>query len=169
MMTPILTYPDYEGARYSRTSVDLSVDMIHRINGWTGWGVERNLTPGKGWGGRANAQVRTRGKSDPKMNLKMYAEDYNLLVNYLAAKGAALGKGFMEVSFTLVGTLYEVTLNTTVWVGLGARIMKEGMDIGTANDDNVEISVDLDVMNVSKDGIFAVLENTPLGQVGVSI
>jgi hypothetical protein len=168
-MIPILSYPDVAGARYSRTSVDLIVaEADHRIVGWTGWTVEQSLTPGKAWGGRALPQVRTRGKFEPKMTLKMWMEDWNLLQTKLALLGAARARGFMEVSWTLIGTLYERELGTTVWVGVGCRVAKISAEPSTSNDDPVEVSVDLDVMNVLKDGVGAVFENTPLGNVGAA-
>ena len=71
-MIPILTYPDYDGARYSRTSVDMVADLNHRIVGWTGLSIERGLVPGKGWGGKAKPQTRTRGKFDPPLWQRAY-------------------------------------------------------------------------------------------------
>ena len=60
-MVPILNYPDTDGARYSRTSVDLSIVATKtianvtqqiapalRIEGWTYWKYKRSLKPGKG-------------------------------------------------------------------------------------------------------------------------
>jgi hypothetical protein len=166
-MIPILKYPDFAGSRYSRTSVDLIVaEVDHRIVGWTGWTMEQALTPGKAWGGRALPQVRTRGKFEPKMTLKMWLEDWNLLQTKLTALGLPLARGFMEVSWTLIGTLYERELGTTVWVGIGCRVVKVSAEPSTSNDDPVEVSIDLDVMDVLKDGVGAVFENSPLSGIG---
>ncbi|MES2339300.1 MAG: hypothetical protein V4537_14495 [Pseudomonadota bacterium] len=168
-MIPILSYPDVAGARYSRTSVDLvAAEMDHRIVGWTGWSMNQKLTPGKAWGGKALPQVRTRGKYEPKMTLKMWLEDWNLFQNKLAAFGLARARGFMEVSWTLIGTLYERELGTTSWVGIGCRVVEVQAEPQTSSDDPIEVSIDLDVMNVLKDGVAAVFENSPLGQAGVA-
>ncbi len=165
-MIPVLHYPDFNGIRYSRTSTDLLVaEADHRIIGWTSITTEQSLTPGKAWGGRAKPQVRTRGKFEPKMSLKMWVEDWNLLQNKLETLGLASGLlGFMEVSFTLICTLYEADLGTTSWTG----ITKVATEQSTGNDDPVETSLELDVMDLLKDGVSAVMENSPLGQSGVS-
>jgi len=169
-MIPILSYPDVVGARYSRTSVDLLVaEADHRIVGWTGWSVEQKLTPGKGWGGRALPQVRTRGKYEPKMSLKMWLEEWNLMQTKLAVLGAARRRGYMEVSWTLVGTLYERELGTTVWAGVGCRVMGVQAEPQTSNDDPIEVSVDLDVMQAYKDNEVPVFESSPLDAVGLGV
>jgi hypothetical protein len=166
MMIPILQYPDIDGNRYSRTSVDVSVDNKLRLLGWTKLSVKRTLTKGKGWASRSKPQVRTRGKFDPKMTLGLYQEDYNLLLTYLTAKGALTGKGAFEVSFLLTATIFEITLGTTIWEGIGCQIEDESLEQGGSTDEPPEVSLDLNIMDCLKDGISVVLENTPYGQAG---
>ena len=91
-------------------------------------------------------------------------EDYNLLVSYLLTKGAAFGFGLLEVSWQLTGTLFESTLGTTRWDMLGVRITNEDIPVTDDGDDKeVEVSLDLDVMDVLKDRFSIVNESSPFG------
>jgi hypothetical protein len=182
-MVPILNYPDIDGARYSRTSVDLSVVATRsagnglvapvgpglRIEGWTSMSFQRKLTPGKGWSHRAKPQTRTRGKFEPSMELGMYMEDYILLERYLALTGATAAKGPFEQAFTLTATLYEAALLTTVWQGVGCRIEQDSAPIEGNSDEEIEVKLTLNVMDVLRDGQSAVYENTPFGQAGAIV
>jgi hypothetical protein len=166
-MIPILSYPDMNGNRYSRSSAAVGVDNVLNLEGVLSLGVHRKLTRGKTWGKRAKPQARTRGKFEPDAKMKLYLEDYNLLLNYLQTKGAAQGLGSFEVDFILTCTLFERKLGTTRWDILGACISDENGDMIPEGDDKqIEIDVELDVMDILKDGISVVNENTPLGQIG---
>jgi hypothetical protein len=181
-MIPILNYPDIDGARYSRTSVDLSatptatvggvtsqIAPSQRIEGWTSWKYSRKLTPGVGWSHRAAPQTRTRGKFEPGGTLGLYMEDYILLERLLDAVGRTRGKGAFEQAFQLTGTLYEAGLGTTRWDMIGCRIMEDGSGSEKGNDAEFEVECQLSVMNIFRDGVAVVRENTPFGQAGVII
>ena len=166
-MTPHLSYPDFNGHRYSRTSSNWDVDNTIRIEGLISAQVTRKLTPGKSWGHRAKPQARTRGKAEFDLKVKLYVEDYNLLLNYLVAKAQPFGFSVLEVSWQLTGTLYETTLGTTRWDVLGARITNEDIPVTEDGDDKqVEVSLDLDVMDILKDGVSVVNEQSPFASVG---
>jgi len=181
-MIPILNYPDIDGARYSRTSVDLSATATQtvqgvtsqiapslRIEGWTSWTYSRELVPGKSWGHRAKPQTRTRGKFTPASELGLFMEDYILLERYLGLVGAARGRGAFEQSFQLTATLFELALGTTRWDMTGCRIEKDGSGPEKENDDELEVKLTLNVMDIFRDGQSVVFENTPFGQVGVIV
>ncbi|HVZ89638.1 MAG TPA: hypothetical protein VHG72_21935 [Polyangia bacterium] len=166
-MTTLLSYPDFNGHRYSRTSSNWDVDNALRIEGLISAQVTRKLTPGKSWGHRAKPQARTRGKFEPDAKVKLYMEDYNLLMNYLVAKGQPFGFGPFEVSWQLTGTLFETTLGTTRWDILGVRITNEDISPTEDGDDKqVEVSLDLDVMDLLKDGFGVVNEQSPFASIG---
>jgi hypothetical protein len=175
-----LNYPDTSGADYSRTSVELSlvatagagraVSQIApalRVEGWTSWTYSRTLTPGKGYGHRAVPQVRTRGKLELETALGVYMTQYNVIEDYLAAVGATRMRGPWEQSFQLTATLYEFGLGTIRWDAIGCRIKKDGSGPEKENDDDMEVKMDLDVMNIFREGRSVVWENTPIGQAGV--
>ena len=166
-MVPVLQYPDMLGNRYSRTSSDWTIDNTLRLEGLISAQVTRKLTPGKSWGHRAKPQTRTRGKAEFDCKVKLYMEDYNLLVNYLTARGAALQQGIMNVSWMLTGTLYEPQLGTTRWDILGVRITNEDIPVTEDGDDKeIEVSLDLDVMDILKDRVSIVNENSPFASIG---
>lgn len=179
-MIEILNYPDTDGARYSRTSVDVAVCASRtiqgvtqpalpalRIEGWTSLTYKRSLKPGKTWTHRAKPQGRTRGKFDPSAEFGLMMEDYILLERYLATAGAQIGIGPFEQSFQLTATLYEAALGDTRWDIIGCRISEDGGGPGSDSDEELEVKLTLDVMDIMRDGQSAVYENTPFGQVGV--
>lgn len=181
-MVPILNYPDSDGARYSRTSVDISVTATRqqanatvqvapslRIEGWTELTYKRTLKPGKGWTHRAKPQTRTRGKFEPSAEFSLLMEDYVLLERYLSLAGAPFGKGPFEQAFQLTATLFELELSSTRWDLLGCRIGEDGGGPGKDSDDELEVKLSLDVMDILRDMQSAVYENTPFGQVGVLV
>ena len=182
-MFPILNYPDTNGARYSRASVDLSAIPTRnvpgagvvqiapsiRIEGWTSWSWKWSLKPGKGWTHRSKPQTRTTGKFDPSMEIGMDFEQYILLRRGLTAAGAAIGKGPAQVAFQLTGTLYEIDLDTTRWDGIGCRIEDFSGGPEKDSDDTLDVKLGLNVMDVLLDGQSEVYENTPFGQAGVLV
>jgi hypothetical protein len=168
MAITLLQYPDYVGARFSRTSSDVTVDNAIRLPGVLSLDIGRKLTPGKSWGNRSNPQTRTTGKAEYSAKLKLTEEDYEALEPYLIAKGAAFRQGLFQVSWQLTCVLYEPTVGTVRWDILGSRIMDEETSPVKDGDDGViEASLDLDVMNILKDGKGIVIERSPFGQIGV--
>jgi hypothetical protein len=169
-MLQLLSYPDFAGHRYSRTSSTVSVDNTLNLEGVLELTAHRKLTPGKTWGRRAKPQARTRGKFEPDAKMKLYLEDYNLLIAYLEEKGAAVLQGSFEVQWQLTCTLFEAGLGTTRWDILGCRIMDESVEPALDGDDKqIEVSLDLDVMDILKDGKSVVMETSPFGQIGSSL
>lgn len=184
MMIPILNYPDTDGARYSRTSVDMNVVASRqtrggvtspvapplRIEGWTGLGYSRELKRGKSWGHSKKPQTRTGGRFTPAMSLSLFMEDWILLENYLRQWGATVGLGPFQQSFFLNVTAYERALGTTSWQGVGCQVEKEeANEVTQGSDDQLEVKLTLDVMDVLRDGFSAVYETNSLGQVGVAV
>lgn len=162
-----LFYPDMLGNRYSRTSSDVSIDGFLRVEGCIGLQVHRKLTRGKSWGHRAKAQTRTRGKFEVDGKFTVFHEDYNLILAYLTTKGAPLLMGAFDVSFQLTCTLFEPQLGTTRWDLLGCSISDESIAlIEEDGDKDIPVPLDLDVMDVLKDGLSVVLENSPFAQIG---
>jgi hypothetical protein len=167
-MLELLSYPDFAGHRYSRTSSNVSIDNALNLEGVLSLTIHRKLTPGKTWGKRAKPQSRTRGKYEPDAKMKLYVEDYNLLLGYLETKGEALLMGSFEVPFQVTCTIFEPTLGTTRWDILGCRITDESVEPVTDGDDKeVEVDLDLDVMDILKDRKSVVREASPFGQIGV--
>ena len=163
-----LVYPDILGNRYSRTSaVDISIDNTLVIEGCLGLSVHRKLTRGKSWGHRAKPQARTRGKFECDAKITVYHEDYNLILAYLTSKGALLNQGAFDVAFTLSITIFEQLLGSTNWLMLGCSIADENITlIEEDGDKEIPVPLDLDVMDILKDGVSPVLENSPFGQIG---
>ena len=184
-MTPFLNYPDTDGIRYSRTSVEVSVVATGpqiagqttppaiaaplRIQGWTGLSYTRKLTPGKGWSHRSKPQTRTNGKFEPSAEFSMYIEDSRLLEIYLANAGLPFGKGAFQQTFQLTATVFEPSLGTTRLDMIGARIEQDAVSIETGSDEELECKYTLNVMDIMLDFISVVYENTPQGQVGVIV
>lgn len=181
-MVPILNYPDTDGARYSRTSVDVSIVATRtfngvtsqaapalRVEGWTSLTYKRSLKPGKTWTHRAKPQGRTRGKFDPSAEFGLMMEDYILVERYLALAGVELGRGPFEQTFQLTAILYEIALGATRWDMIGCRIEEDGGGPGSDSDEELEVKTTLNVMDILRDGQSAVYENTPFGQAGVLV
>jgi hypothetical protein len=179
-MIEILNYPDTDGARYSRTSVDVAICATRsiqgaltpalpalRIEGWTSLTYKRDLKPGKTWTHRAKPQGRTRGKFDPSAEFGLMMEDYVLLERYLSTAGAQVGIGPWEQSFQLTATLFEQALGDTRWDILGCRIESDSGGPGGDSDEELEVKLTLNCMDIMRDGQSVVYENTPFGQVGV--
>lgn len=168
MPTSILSYPDYVGEGWSRTSSDVSVDNTLRLPGTLSLDVGRKLTPGKTYGSRALPQARSRGKAEFTAKLTLLQLDYEALTSYLITKGQALRQGTFEVSWFLACTLYEPRLGTVRWDILGARITdEETSPVKDGDDGIVQVSLDLDVMNILRNNMGIVIEQSPFGQIGV--
>lgn len=168
MSIHILSYPDMLGNRYSRTSVDVTVDNAIRIEGVLSLEVHRKLTRGKSWGHRAKPQTRTRGKFEPDAKMKLFMEDYDNLLAYLQTKAVGFGMGAFEVSWQLTATLFEPQLGTTRWDIIGASIADESSTpVEDGDDKDIEVSLDLDVMDVLHDGFSVVNEVSPFGLIGI--
>lgn len=168
MPTSVLSYPDYVGEGWSRTSSDTSVDNTFRLPGALALDIDRKLTPGKSYGSRALPQVRSRGKAEFSAKLTLLQLDYERLGDYLITKGLNLRQGLFEVSFQLTCTVFEPTLGTVRWDVMGARIMDESTSPVKDGDDGIiQAALDLDVMNILRNGKGIVIEQSPFGQIGV--
>jgi len=168
MPTNILTYPDYVGEGWSRSSSDTSVDNAIRLPGTLSLDIDRKLTPGKSYGSRALPQARSRGKAEFSAKWTGLQLDYEQLCAYLISKGAPLRQGLFEVSFQMTCTVFEPTIGTVRWDILGARITDESTSPVKDGDDGIiQTALDLDVMNILKNGVGIVREQSPFGQIGV--
>jgi hypothetical protein len=164
---PILSYPEYNGHRLSRTSCDLRIapdggpPLV--VSGWKSISHKTELTPGETYGNRAKIQGRTRGKFKPTMDIELYAEDAELVRIALAAAGRLRGLGWMEVSFTAVLTAFEKVLQGAfLFEGIGCRIMSDELSVGD-NDDQLARKWSLHLTDMRINGLSAVLENTATG------
>lgn len=161
-----LLYPDILGNRYSRTSViDISIDNVLSIEGCDGFSVHRKLARGKSWGHRMKAQGRTRGRFEFDAKMKVWTDDYNLILTYLRGKSSA---GEFNVAFSLSISIFEQSLGTTLWQLIGCSIADEnGMLVeDSLAGPELDKELEFDVMEILKDGISAGLENSPFGQIG---
>lgn len=157
-MIGTLSYPDINGHRYSRTSVDLRVNNAFKVKGWQSFTFGSKLTPGKTWGNKAKPQNRTRGKFEPTAEIEIYFEDYVLLRAYLAGIGVPLGQGYKEVSALWTCVAFERTIGSSRTDIIGARISDDTVNI-TNSDDQLIKKVTLDVMDILEDGVSSVFES----------
>jgi hypothetical protein len=171
---PILRYPEANGHRLSRTSVELRfAPNLVGGNGpplilscWKTVNMNNKLTPGTTWGNKAKKMGRTRGKYEPTADLEVYVEDMEILRVALAAAGASLNMGYMEVSFDLFLTGFEQILGGAfLWEALGCRITEESLAIPDS-DDQLFVKLTLDPMDCRKNGLQAVFESTATGLPG---
>lgn len=157
-MVGTLAYPDINGHRYSRTSVDLRVNNTFKVKGWSSLNWGKKLTPGKTWGNKAKPQNRTRGKFEPTAEIEIYFEDYQLLMVYLAGIGEPLGQGYMEVAALWTAVAFERVIGSTRVEIIGARIADDSVAV-TNSDDQLMKKVTLDVMDIKENGLSAVIES----------
>lgn len=172
---PILRYPEANGHRLSRTSVELRIapNLTGGGNGpplivacWKSINMQNKLTPGTTWGNRAKKMGRTRGKWEPGADVELYAEEMEIVRVALAATGSQQGLGYMEVSFDMFLTGYERVLGGAfLWESLSCRITEEGLAVAD-NDDQLTVKLTLDPMDCRKNGLQAVFESTATGLPG---
>jgi len=175
-----LNYPDNDGEQFSRTSVTLSavatatragvthqIAQAMRIEGWIEWKYKRSLKPGKSWNNKATPQARTRGKAEFSSTLTMQHTSWIILEDYLYATGALSNRGSFEQSFQLTAIASEFNLGQVRWDAIGCRVSDEDGGPGKDSDEQMEAALQLDVMNIFRDGKGIVRENTPFGQAGV--
>ncbi|HXJ49016.1 MAG TPA: hypothetical protein VNF91_07605 [Candidatus Acidoferrum sp.] len=155
--------------RYSRTStIDISVDNTITIEGCTKFSLQRKLTRGKLWGRAVKPQGRTRGRFDYALKMSLYTDEYNLLFDYL--KRVAASAGTFSAAFNLSISLFEPELGTTLWQMIGCSIADDSEKIveDQLYGSDLGVDIDIDVMEILKDGVSAGLENSPLGQIGAA-
>jgi hypothetical protein len=175
-----LNYPDSDGEQFSRTSITLSaiatatrgttttqIAAAQRIDGWVSWKYKRSLKPGKGYNNKAAPQIRTRGKAEFSSTLVLLAAQWVILEDYLYTVGAAKNRGPWEQSFQLTATAFEQSMGSVRWDAVGCRVMDDDGGPDKESDEPLESTVELDVMNIFRDGRGIVRENTPFGQAGV--
>lgn len=164
---PILSFPEYNGHRLSRTSCSLRIAPFGGVplvvNGWKSITHKAELTPGETYGNRAKIQGRTRGKFKPTMDLEIYAEDAEVVRVALATAGASLRLGWMEVSFKADLTAFEAVLGGAfLFEAIGARIMSDELSVGD-NDDQLARKWTLHLTDMRINGTSAVFESTANG------
>lgn len=177
-----LNYPDNDGEQYSRTSVTLSaiatatragvtqqIAPALRIEGWSSWKYKRSLKSGKAYNNKAAPQNRTRGKAEFSSTLVIQHTAWIVLEDYLYTIGATTNKGSFEQSFQLTAIAFEQALGSTRWDAIGCRVQDEDGGPDKDSDESMDVSLDLDPMNIFRDGKAIVRENTPFGQAGVIV
>jgi hypothetical protein len=177
-----LNFPDNDGEAFSRTSVQLSaiatatrnnvtqqIAPALRIEGWVSWKYKRSLKPGKGYNSKATPQVRTRGKAEFSNTLVLQAAQWVVLEDYLYATGAVSNRGSFEQSFQLTAIAFERNLGSIRWDAIGCRVTDDDGGPEKESDDPLESTVELDVINMFRDGKGIVRDNTPYGQAGVIV
>ena len=105
--------------------------------------------------GSAQKLARTRGEYDCEGSVVMWHTQAHELIAALAAKGAAEGLGWMEVSFNITFnvTSQGITSHTNKLFGCNLISDEGGGSQGT---DPLERSFDLDIMYVEVDGVRAI-------------
>lgn len=168
---PILSYPEVNGMRLSRTSCDLRISPTGAapliVNGWKSITYKDELTPGETYGNRSKIQGRTRGKHKPTMEIELYTEEAELVRLALAAAGLPFGMGYGEVSFGVILTAFEQSLlgGALVLEGMGCRIISEDLGVSD-NDDQLTQKWSLHLMDMRKNGLSMVKERSASGLPG---
>src|SRR6185295_1951122 len=155
MITPI-AYPDFNGHRYSRSSTDLRIDAL-KVRGWKSVSIEGELTPGETYGNLSTVQGTTRGKAKFSGEIELYLEDAEIVEAYLAAKGAPLGMGWMEVQAQMQFVASEIGRGIVQYDVLGMRVTKSGIAVADS-DDQLTVKWSLHVKDVLKNGRAAVID-----------
>lgn len=177
-----LRYPDNDGEEFSRTSVQLSaictattgavtqqIAPALRLEGWVSWKYKRSLKPGKGKNSRATPQVRTRGSAEFTNTLVLLAAQWSVLEDYLGDVGAANGRGPFEQSFQLTAIAFEQRRGSIRWDAIGCRVTDDDGGPEKDSDDPLESTLEIDCMNMFREGRAIVRDNTPYGQAGAIV
>jgi hypothetical protein len=168
---PLLSYPEFNGHRLSRTSCQLRFAPLAPaaalvVSGWKSISTKEELTPGETYGNRAKMQGRTRGKHKATVDIEIYAEDAEIVRVALSAAGTQLGMGWMEVPFAISLTAFEKVLGGAfLWEAMGCRIVSEELSVGD-NDDQLARKWSLNCQDMRTNGLSAVLEATATGLPG---
>lgn len=165
---PILSYPEYNGHRLSRTSCVLRVAPVVGpplvVAGWKSITAGEELTIGETYGNRAKMQGRTRGRHKPTFELELYVEDAEKLRVLLGAAGQTVGMGWGEVSASYILTASEKALGGSfLWEALGGRAIKDELAISDNGDDQLSRKWTVHCADMRQNGLSMVLENTPFG------
>lgn len=177
-----LNYPDNDGEQYSRTSVTLSaiatatrnrvtqqIAPAVRIEGWESWKYKRSLKAGLAYNNKATPQNRTRGKAEFSSTIVLQHTSWIVLEDYLYAVGATHNRGSFEQSFQLTAIAFEQSIGSTRWDAIGCRVQGEDGGPDKDSDEQLTASLELNPMNIFRDGKAIVRENTPFGQAGVIV
>lgn len=168
---PLLSYPEYNGHRLSRTSCQLRFSPFNGpplvVGGWKSISWKEELTPGETYANRAHIVGRTRGKHKPTVDLELYAEDAELVRIALAASGAVQGLGWGEVSFGIDLTAFEKILGgALLFEAMGCRVVSNELSVGADNDDQLSRKWSLHCMDIRENGLSMVFESTSTGLPG---
>ncbi len=168
---PILSFPEYNGHRLSRTSCDLRIAPAGGVPlvifGWKSINTSEELTPGETYGNRAKMLGRTRGKHKATADFELYAEDAEIIRLALAAVGNSQGLGYGEVSFGMMLTASEAILGGSfLWEGIGCRIQKDELAVSEGSDDQLVRKWTLHLMDMRLNGVSMVKEATVTGLPG---
>lgn len=153
-----LRNPMFNGHEISRTSCDLLFDTLN-VKGWTEWNHKFARAPGMGYGSRSTPQTRTRGKVTYTHSITVYETTWNIMMAFLAAKGASKGLGWGEVSVSTQLTMFEPTLwpSSKVIETAGTQVIENELAV-TDDDGQLVRKLTLSSMQILEDGLPFVIE-----------
>jgi len=162
-LAPPLPFARINGHELSRTSIDLMWDAF-AIVGFTAIDFESIRAPGMSHASLSKPQARTRGKTTFPASITIYETAWNVLRNYLATKGTTQRLGWSEVSSLITLTYFEASLGpgSQVVELKGAQVLSAKQSISDADDQLTRV-LTLSVMDISENGLSAVIENNPTG------
>ena len=131
--------------RYDFSSMEASFNGVI-FTGITEISYTQTLTPGIQRGASARKLGRTRGEYDATGSFTMYKEEYDELIQALAAGGIATSRGYGEVPFVIT-LVYEEGGRIKKDKLSGARITNDE-DSHSQGSDALVVSAELDLMKI---------------------
>jgi hypothetical protein len=117
---------------------------------------EQSRTPGVLRGTSAKKLGRSRGQYDASGSMSIYREEFNILVQALAAL-PPVGQGFMEKAFEITVSYGEMTSAPSTDELQGVCIIRTNNQ-NQQGGDPLFVDVDLDIMDILLDGVPAVID-----------
>ncbi len=142
-----MDYPLVNGNRHDYSSVEINVNS-RIFTGVSEVSYSDALEPGKIRGTSAMKNGRTRGEYDPDGSITLYKSEFQELI-------AALGAGYMEVSFPIVVHYQEPGSPIITDRLIGCRI-KKAEDSHKEGSEALVVKCDLDIMGVVRNGVTPV-------------
>ena len=138
------TYPLINGNSFDYSSIEIDIAGTIYVGvkevSWT-----QSMDKGKQRGTNPQVLARTRGEYDAEASMVMYPQEYTDLIT-------ALGDGYGEVSFNVTITYSDVGQQTQTIRLLGCQIKNEESG-GSQGTDPLEDSIDLDVIQIERNGL----------------
>lgn len=147
------------GNRYDFSSVEVNLNGVPYVaiqdisyNHSKEVGYLRGTTPHK--------LGRTRGEYNAEGNFTIYKADYQQFLQLLLP--LALGGGYMEAPFIITVMYQELRSEGLITDTLEGCLITNDEDSHSQGSDALMVSVDIDIMTISRGGIRAVADNTGL-------